>query len=72
MIVGLKCTNIDWEKQEITLSLDNLKEVQEHYLKYYNDNIKRRGRHDPEISRWRGIIETLNDIIGKASIPVPS
>lgn len=72
MVVGLKCTNIDWEKSEITLSVDNLREVRENYMKLYNDNLKRRGRHDPEMMRWTGMLEVLGDIIGKASLPVTS
>lgn len=77
MIVGLKCVGIDWEKNNITLSIDNLKEVREHYLKLYNEEkpmrLKRGKRTDyRELARWEGIIETLGAIISKTEFPTLS
>lgn len=77
MIVGLKCVGIDWQNNNITLSIDNLKEVREHYLKLYNEEtpmrLKRGNRTDyRELARWEGIIETLDAIIAKTEFPTLS
>ena len=72
MIVGLKINSFERRKKEITLSVDNLEEVREHYATLYRENAKTRPINDPQMAHWRGVLNVLNHLISFTEMPVLS
>lgn len=72
MIVGLKINSFERKKKEITLSVDNLEEVREHYMALYRENLKTRSRNDPQMAHWRGVLNVLDHLISYTVFPTLS